>query len=145
MLLPMIDLKPSDLDCINSTLYFVCEHAQIYGVTPILTFEEPLQQKALTIVKGEFADSKLYLIVLRVEGFHTLMSFLGCIGHLMSGTGLKELLGVAYASNTTTHMMSGIAVSRAKRGDLLIDAALNAKLVSNVLQISLASDGENEP
>ena len=73
------------------------------------------------------------------------MSFLRWVGHLMSGTGLKELLEVAYASNTTTHMMSGIAVSRAIRGHLLVDRELNAKLVSNVLQISLASDGENEP
>jgi 5'-3' exonuclease len=144
MFLPMIDLSPSDLDCINSTLHFVCEHAQRYGVTPILTFDQPLWWKALTIVKSEPADSKLHSIVLRLGGFHTLMSFLGCIGHLMSGTGLKELLEVAYASNTTTHMMSGKAVSRAIRGHLLVDAALNAKLVSKVFQMNLPSDGDSE-
>lgn len=144
MFLPMIDLNPGDMDCINSTLHFVCQHAQRYGVTPILTFDQPLWWKALTIVQSEPVDSKLRSIVLRLGGFHTLMSFLGCIGHLMSGTGLKELLEVAYASNTTTHMMSGKAVSRAIRGHLLVDAALNTQLASKAFQMDLPGDGDGE-
>ena len=37
--LPIIDLNPSDLVCIFSTLHFVCDHASRYDVTPILTFD----------------------------------------------------------------------------------------------------------
>ena len=65
------------------------------------------------------------------------MSFLGCIGHLMTGTGLKELFELVFASNTTDHMMSGKAVSRAIRGHLLVDAALNAILTSHAFQLDV--------
>ena len=135
--LPMIDLNPSDLTCIYSTLHFVCDHARRYNVTPILTFDQPLWWKALTIVQSEPVNSKLRSVILRLGGFHTLMSFLGCIGHLMTGTGVKELLELVFASNTTAHMMSGKAVSRAIRGHLLIDAALNAILTSQAFQVDI--------
>ena len=42
MFLPIIDMNPSDSTCIYSTLMFVSEHAQRHGVTPILTFDQPL-------------------------------------------------------------------------------------------------------
>jgi len=48
--------------------------------------------------------------VLRLGGFHTQMSFIGCIGHLMASSGLPELLEAVYASNTVTHMLNGKAV-----------------------------------
>lgn len=133
----MIDLNPSDLTCIYSTLHFVCDHARRYDVTPILTFDQPLWWKALTIVKSEPVNSKLSSVILRLGGFHTLMSFLGCIGHRMTGTGLKELLELVFASNTTSHMMSGKSVSHAIRGHLLIDAALNAILVSQAFEVDV--------
>ena len=54
-------------------------------------------------------------MVLRLGGLHTEMRFLGSIGHLMAGSGLKELLEVVYASNSAIHMLSGKALSRAVR------------------------------
>ena len=60
-------------------------------------------------------------IVIRLGGFHTIMSFLGCIGYLMSGTGIWEALEVVYAGNTVPHLLSGKAVSRALRGQHLLD------------------------
>ena len=65
------------------------------------------------------------------------MSFLGSIGHLMAGSGLKELLELIYAPNAVEYMLSGKAVSRAVRGHLIIDAALNALLYSAALGVQL--------
>jgi len=44
----------------------------------------------------------------------------------MAGFGLGEVLELCYGPNTVTQMMSGKAVSRALRGYILVDAALNA-------------------
>ena len=55
----------------------------------------------------------------------------------MIGTDLKELLELVFARNTTAHMMSGKAVSRAIRGHFLIDAALNAILKSQAFQVDI--------
>jgi len=87
MFLPIIDMNPSDSTCIYSTLMFISNHAKKHGVTPILTFDQPLWWKALTIVELESAKSNLRKIVLCLGGFHTEMNFLGCIGHLIDSSG----------------------------------------------------------
>ena len=130
MFLPMIDLNPSDLSCVYSTLLFVCDHAHRYGVTPIITFDQPLWWKAMTIVESETEGSNLSSVVVRLGGFHTLMSFLGSIGHLMAGSGLQELLETIFAPNTVTHILSGKAFARAVRGHLLLDTALSTVLLA---------------
>ena len=65
------------------------------------------------------------------------MSFLGCTGHLMAGSGLEEVLELVYAKNAVGHMLSGKAVARAIRGNFLVDAALNALLVCSAFEIPL--------
>ena len=125
MFLPMIDMNPSDLTCINSTLHFISEHARRYSVTPMITFDQPLWWKAMTFVERKPENSPLHSVVVQLGGFHTLLSFLGCIGHIMIGTGLRELTEVMFAGNAVCHILSGRAVSRAIRGHLLIDAVLN--------------------
>lgn len=52
------------------------------------------------------------------------MSFLGSIGYIMSGSGLKELLSTIYAPLSVEKMMTGHAYSRAVRGHLLTHLAL---------------------
>ena len=58
------------------------------------------------------------------------MSFLGCIGHLMAGSDLKELLEVIYASNAVDTMLTGKPISRAVHDLMLVDAALNTMLIA---------------
>lgn len=111
----MIDLDPSNMSCIYTTLKFVCKEASRYNKTPVITFDQPLYWKALLITRNE-RESDLNRIVIRLGGFHLQMSFLGAIGHIMSGSGLQELLECVYASNAVVHMLSGKAVSRAVRG-----------------------------
>lgn len=137
MFLPMIDLDPSDLTCIYSTLVFVSEQAKRYHATPVITFDQSLWLKALTIIRNEPQESELKSIVLRLKGLHNEMSFLGCIGHLMAGSGPEEVLELVYAKNAVGHMLSGKAVARAIRGNFLVDAVLNALLVCSAFEIPL--------
>jgi len=137
MFLPMIDMNSSDSTCIYSTLMFVSEHARRHGVTPVITFDQPLWWKALMIINSEPMGSDLKGIVLRLGGFHAEMSFLGCIGHLMVSSGLQELMELIYAPNAVIHMFSGKAIARAVRAHLIVDAALNALLLTNVLNAPL--------
>ncbi len=90
--LPMIDLNPSDPTCIYSTLHFVCAQAFKYQFTPIITFDQPLFFKALTIIHNAPVNSPIKTVVLRLGGFHMEMSFLSTIGSLMAGSGIKEVL-----------------------------------------------------
>ena len=72
------------------------------------------------------------------------MSFLGSIGHLMTNTGLHEVLETIYARNTIEHMMSGKAISRAIRGHLIVDAVLNGLLLKKALKELTASSTANQ-
>ena len=81
------------------------------------------------IVESEPEESDLRGIVLRLGGFHTEMSFLGSIGHLMDSSGLQEMLESIYAPNVVVHMLSGKAITRTVRGHFIVDAALNALML----------------
>ena len=138
--MPMIDMNPSDLSCINSTLHFICEQSGKNNVTPVVTFDQPLFWKATTIINNSPVTSPLRKVVLRLGGFHTEMSFLGSIGHIMMGSGLQELLETVYAPNAVTHMLTGKAVARAIRGHFLVDTALHAILLSRIFEITLPKE-----
>ena len=119
------------MNCIYSTLKFVEAQCKRRHTTPIITFDQPFWWKAQLIVESEPPDSELRSVVVRLGGFHAEMSFLGCIGSIMSGSGIEELLECVYASNTVGHMLSGKAVQRAFRGHLLVENALNAILTAD--------------
>ena len=133
----MIDLNPSDYSCIFSTLLFVSQEAKRHGTIPVVTFDQPLYWKAQEIRANMPHHEDIKSIVLRLGAFHIEMSFLGAIGHLMEGTGIHDVLELAYASNAIPHMLQGKAISRAIRGHLLLDSALNALLVSKIFNIEL--------
>ena len=123
---------------------FISEHARRYNVQPIITFDQPLWWKAFLITATEPANSDLKDIVLCLGGFHTEMSFLGCIGHLMGGSGLQELFELIYAPNAVIHMLAGKAIARAVRAHLFIESALNALLFSDAMNINVFSTSEND-
>ncbi|GFR77724.1 hypothetical protein ElyMa_002244600 [Elysia marginata] len=117
--LPMIDMQPTNMSCIYSTLLFASNLAAKHRVNPILTFDQPLWWKAQLILDSEPADSHLR--------------------SLMTGSGLRELLEVIYAPDAVVHMLSGKAVARAVRGHLLVDSVLNALLASSAFGVDLQS------
>ena len=123
-----------------ATLLFVSEQAKHYHFTPVITFDQPLWLKALMTVRSEPQDSELKSIVLRLGSLHTEMRFLGCIGNIMAGSGLQEVLELVYAKNAVGHMLTGKTAARAVRGHFLVDAALNTLLVCNTFTIPLPVD-----
>ena len=82
--------------------------------------------------------------MLCLGGFHTEMSFLGSIGHLMAGSGLQELFELIYAPNAVVHMLAGKAIAHAVRAHLTVESALNALLLSDTMNINIFSTSEDE-
>ena len=121
----------------TSTLKFISEHARHHKVTPIITFDQPLWWNALMVIESEPADSDLRQVVLRLGSFHTEMSFIGSIGHLIAESGLKELLELIYVPNAVEHILTGKAIARAVRAHLLVDAVLNTLILSKALGVSI--------
>ena len=137
-LLPIIDMDPTSETCIHSTLLYVMKQAQQIGLpTPCITFDQPLWLKAVSIAKSGNLD-----VVIRLGGFHTLMSFLGSIGAAMAGSGIEEVLGEIYAENTVPHLLSGKAIARALRGHFIVHAALMRNLFKRVFDEMDASEVE---
>lgn len=128
LFLPMIDLPSSNESCLYSTLRFVASQGRTYGFTPVLTFDQPLWWKSMKILKSD-TTNELSSIVLKLGGFHLMMSFVGCIGHLMQGSGLKEVLELVYATGAVPHILSGKAISRAVRSHILVSSAIYAHLL----------------
>lgn len=60
------------------------------------------------------------MVYSRLGGFHTLMSYLGCIGYIMSGSGLADVLAICYAKCSVVKMLQGHAYARAIRGHNLV-------------------------
>ena len=118
--LPMIDLNPNSTTCIYSTLLYVINQASKLNIlTPSITFDQPLYKKAREITKAENLN-----IVILLGGFHTQMSFFGSIGYLMKGSGIADVFGEVYATNTVESMLSGKSYSRALRAHLMLQSAL---------------------
>ena len=78
--LPMIDLPPSDLTCVYSTLKYIEILADKYHRIPVCTFDQALWWKALQT------------FVICLGEFHTRMNFLRCIGYIMANTGLSDTI-----------------------------------------------------
>lgn len=57
-------------------------------------------------------------------GFHTRMSFLGCIWYIMSNSGMGDALELIYAENTVHRLLSGKLVVRVIREHQMVDIAL---------------------
>ena len=126
---PLIDLNPSNESCVYSTLIFVLSQARQLGLpVTCIMFDQPLWLKAVDICMSCGLD-----IVCRLGGFHLLMSFIGCIGHIMSGSGLQDIFLLNYGPNTVQNMLSGKTYDRAVRGHLLLERALMHLLLEMLL------------
>ena len=104
LILPIIDLSPSYDTCIYSTLLYIEDQANCLNLpSACVTFDQPLWKKAMetVIAKG------MSKIVLRLGGFHLLMSTCGNLFQMMKGSGIEEALEQVYGLNAVAHMMSG--------------------------------------
>ena len=128
--LPMMDMSSSDPTCIYPTLIYVAEHAERHDLTPVITFDQPLWWKSLAIQLSQPEGSPVRRLILRLRAFHMEVGFLSSIGHIMTGSGIKELFEIIYAPKAVELIMSGKAISRAVRAHLKLDTVLNGQLLS---------------
>ena len=138
-MLPIIDLDPTDMNCIYSTLLFITNQATSLHVdTPVVTFDQPLWLKATEIV--QILDLEIVLIL---GGFHMMMSFAGSIGTLMNGSGLDAVLKTSYGPNSVKQMLSGKSIAMFLRGNFLTESALMSKLMSLFFDASHLTIGKS--
>lgn len=97
-----------------------------------MTFDLPLFMKAHDIIHSADPTSPVRNVIVRLGGFHLLMSFLGSIGYIMAGSGLVDLFQSIYATNSVEKIMSGHAYSRAVRANILIHLALAKKMMDGI-------------
>lgn len=80
--LPFINVSPSDYSTLYTALKCAADIVAKEGMkTCFITFDQPLYIKARDIVAAILFD-QVY-VVARLGGFHLLMSYLECIGHIM--------------------------------------------------------------
>ena len=93
--------------------------------TGVITFDQPLYAKAADdMVAAAASESELSSVMVRLGGFHLLMSFTGAVGYMMSGSGLKDQWSHIYAVDSIDKMLTGHAYARALHAHLLTQAAL---------------------
>lgn len=131
--LPFINAQPSDYDTVYTSL---TEAAKKTRGLCIVTFDQPLYAKAQEIV---YSDSKFKNVLVRLGGFHLLMSFMGAIGYIMSGSGLKELWCTGYAAISTEKMLTGHSYARAVRAHFLSRCAL-FNIIIKTIELSVEEE-----
>ena len=137
-ILPFINLDPTKPDTIYTALLFAQqqivdqEMKQSRGGEPrqkmvtSVTFDQPLYAKADDIVE---ASPEIDRIVVRLGGFHLIMSYMGAVGFIMKGSGIESLWATIYAPKTVEHMLTGHAYARALRGHFITSAALTRLMI----------------
>lgn len=123
--LPFINSPPSHYHTIFTSLLMATEKCKTVNQSHcFVTFDQPLYIKARDIISNSFSNA-----VIRLGGFHLLMSFMGSVGYIMAGSGLKELFTIIYAENSAEKILCGRAYSRAVRAHILAHLALSCILL----------------
>ena len=102
--LPLLDMKPSDPDTIctamNEAAKQTAKTDQMYTV-----FTTDLQLYKVTIDVLWSTPERFPNFISRLGGMHTLMNIAGCVGTLMTDSGLEEVLTAAFGG--VSHMLRG--------------------------------------
>ena len=138
-MLPVIDMPATDTTSLYSLLCFIEDQSSKLTIPtpPAVTCDQSLFVKAYEIVSFMKMN-----IIIRLGGFYQLMSFLGSIGYMMDGSGLRNAPESVYASITVGHMMTGKAYARALRGHFLASALLSIILEEFWFQLSEVEKGK---
>ena len=125
---PMIDSPPAHPDTVLTTILYLERTLSTFGMQYIhLSVDLQLYQTACLV---QWNDPQRWTNVILHPGMmHTLMSFLGCIGTLMKGSGVHVLMSAAFGCITS--IINGKAWTNALRTYRLIIAALLQSFYSN--------------
>lgn len=82
MPVPFINLSASNPTTLYSALNFAANQCKTNNQPCIVTFDQPLYIKSWKICASS-DDTNLKSFVVRLGGFHLLMSFLGSIGNIL--------------------------------------------------------------
>ncbi|KYN10940.1 hypothetical protein ALC57_16910 [Trachymyrmex cornetzi] len=141
---PFIKNPPSDYDTIFTSLVQAAKQCQKQEQKIVfVTFDQPLYHKARGILASIDLDNDPYnlsSIQVRLGGFHLLMSFLGAIGFIMDGSGLKEAFCEIYAENSSDKALSGHEYARGIRRHFLVQLALS-ELIFSSMELSDSEKG----
>lgn len=111
--------------------YVVEDTTKLDQSSCIVTFDQPLYIKAKDIVAsapfGELSNA-----IVRLGGFHPMMSYLGSFGYIMNNSGLTKWWSTVYGAATVLHMLSGHAFARAIRAHLLTYSALSTIMLEKM-------------
>lgn len=130
--LPFINRPPSNLTTLNSSFHFAAaETRKLNRQTCFVTYDQPLYAKALSIVE-ESNSEELKNVVVRLGGFHLLMSFTGAIGYILSESGIEDLWSTVYAADSVKKMLTGHAYARALRAHIMSFTALGIIICRNL-------------
>lgn len=95
MYTPFLDMPPAEPDTMKTALVEAQRLTSLTGQKwTIFTTDQQLYQVAVQIT---WAERELFKnIIPRLGGMHMLMSFVGCIGHLMEGSGLAQIMETTF-------------------------------------------------
>lgn len=129
--LPFVNAAPSDYSTLYTILKCASEMASKEGMkTCIITFDQPLYIKARDIIAAmNFLD---IMMVVRLGGFHLVMSFMGCIGYIMAASGIKEIFSLIYAEGSVDKMLDGHSYARAVRAHFILQQALSILIIEEL-------------
>lgn len=129
---PFIHANPTDYNTIFTAIKeSVDETMRLNMKTCVVTFDQPLYIKARDIV-GAYNFGDEIKVVVRLGGFHTVLSFLGSIGFIMKDSGFEELLLTVYGENTVDKIITGHQYARALRAHSLVLLALVKKILKRI-------------
>jgi len=112
--LPFVNLPPGSLNAIYSVLAYAANEFKRYEQqTCFVTFDQPLYAKAVNMVASSPTNSELSSVVVRLGGFHLLVSFMGAVGCTMGGNRLKEIWILIYTVDSLEKMPNGHAYAQA--------------------------------
>ncbi|GBN42371.1 hypothetical protein AVEN_269458-1 [Araneus ventricosus] len=89
----------------------------------IVTFDQLLFIKAMDIVSQTDKIDELSEVIVRLGGFHFLISCMGAVGKIMGGSGLEEMCYEVFAKNAVVCLANGQIYARALRTHSLSHAA----------------------
>ena len=92
---PLIDMNPIEPDTILSAMVLAQELSNKAGQNfAVLTCDQQLYKIAVQVQWNE--PGRFRNLTIRLGGMHMTMSFIGCIGFLMKGTGLEETMSCVF-------------------------------------------------